>query len=46
MPTNLLKIYPQLLELDHLNENQRNQSLKGVFKRDIEDNPIFTFRTK
>ncbi|MHB8853506.1 MAG: hypothetical protein ACYC6P_09160 [Ignavibacteriaceae bacterium] len=46
MPTNLLKIYPQLLEIDHLNETQRIVSLKGIFKRDIEDNPDFNFRTK
>lgn len=46
MPTNLLKTYPQLLEIDHLNEYQRTLSLKGIFKRDIEDNPGFVFRTK
>lgn len=46
MPTNLLKTYPQLLEIDHLNEAQRTTSLKGVFKRDIEDNTDFNFKTK
>jgi len=46
MPTNLLKTYPQLLEIDHLNESQRTISLKGIFKRDIEDNAEFVFRTK
>lgn len=46
MPLNLVKTYPQLLELVHLNEQQRNQSLYGVFKRDIEDNPGLNFRTK
>jgi len=46
MPTNLLKIYPDLLELDHLTEHQRIVSLKGVFKKDIEDNPEFNFRNK
>jgi len=46
MPTNLLKKYPQLLEIDHLNEAQRTTSLKGIFKRDIEDNPAFEFRSK
>jgi len=46
MPTNLLKIYPELLELAHLNEDERRRSLYGVFRRDIEDNPGFSFRTK
>jgi hypothetical protein len=46
MPTNLLKVYPQLLELGHLTEYQRTESLKNVFKRDIEDNPHLNFRTK
>ncbi len=46
MPTNLLKIYPQLLEIDHLNEAQRAVSLRGVFKRDIEDNTDLNFRKK
>lgn len=46
MPTNLLKVYPQLLELGHLTEYQRTESLKNVFKRDIEDNPNLNFRTK
>jgi len=46
MPTNLLKVYPALLEIDHLNETQRTDSLMGVFKRDIEDNTEFKFRTK
>jgi len=46
MPTNLLKTYPQLLELAHLNDHNRTLSLKGVFKRDIEDNPGLNFRTK
>lgn len=46
MPTNLIKTYPQLLEIDHLNDTQRVSSLKGIFKRDIEDNLVFTFRSK
>lgn len=46
MPTNLLKIYPQLLEIDYFNESQRTASLKGIFKRDIEDNSEFVFKTK
>ncbi|MDZ7743744.1 MAG: hypothetical protein U5Q03_18925 [Bacteroidota bacterium] len=46
MPTNLLKKYPELLELAHLPEHNRTLSLKGVFKRDIEDNTGFKFRHK
>lgn len=46
MPTNLLKVYPSLLEIDHLTETQRTESLLRVFKRDIEDNPEFKFRSK
>jgi hypothetical protein len=46
MPLNLLKTYPQLLELGHLNEHQRTESLFRVFKRDIEENLRLNFRTK
>ncbi|MBW8326911.1 MAG: hypothetical protein K0M50_19260 [Prolixibacteraceae bacterium] len=46
MPLNLLKKYPELLEIGHLAEPDRNISLKAVFKRDIEDNPDLRFRTK
>ncbi|MCK9205024.1 MAG: hypothetical protein M0P58_11405 [Bacteroidales bacterium] len=46
MPLNLLKTYPQQLELAHLNTHQRRTSLSGVFKRDIENNDAFRFRTK
>lgn len=46
MPTNLLKKYPQLLEIGHLSEYQRNQSLLAIFKRDIEENVKLNFRTK
>lgn len=46
MPLNLLKTYPQLLELGYLNEHQRTQSLQGIFKRDIEENPGLKFRAK
>jgi hypothetical protein len=46
MPFNQIKIYPELLELAHLNEAQRTVSLKAIFKRDIEDNPGLNFRTK
>ena len=46
MPTNLLKLYNQLLELAALTEQQRTASLIGVFNRDIRQNPAFRFRTK
>lgn len=46
MPLNLLKIYNQLLELDSLNENQRTQSLKGIFNRDFVENINIKFRNK
>jgi hypothetical protein len=46
MPLNQIKKYPELLELCQFNEYQRIVSLKGIFKRDIEDNPDFKFRTK
>jgi hypothetical protein len=46
MPTNLLKKYPALLEILHLTEYQRTESLRGVFNRDVQYNPNFKFRTK
>ena len=46
MPLNLLKVYNQLLELSHLAEAARQKSLYGIFKRDIEENTSFKFRTK
>lgn len=46
MPTNLLKKYPELLEIMHLTEYQRTRSLLGIFNRDIESNPNFTFKSK
>lgn len=46
MPLNLLKEYSDLLELVHLDENGRTKSLKGIFKRDIEDNSNFKFENK
>lgn len=46
MPTNLLKKYNALLELASLNEHQRTESLKGVFRRDIVDNANFKFHLK
>ncbi len=46
MDFNKLKNYPELLELAYLTVGQRNESLLNIFKRDIEDNPTFNFRTK
>lgn len=46
MPYNLLKKYNALLEIGGYNEHQRKQSLKGIFNRDIKDNPDFKFRSK
>lgn len=46
MPLNLIKRYPQLLELSQFNTFQRKESLMRIFKRDIEDNNSFTFRNK
>jgi hypothetical protein len=46
MPTNLLKKYPDLLELDSLNDYQRKASLLRIFQRDIEANESFQFQKK
>lgn len=46
MPLNLIKIYPHLLDLGQFSEHQRKESLRGVFKRDIEDNVSLRFQTK
>jgi len=46
MPFNLLKKYNQLLELAGFDELKRELSLKGVFNRDIVNNPNFIFRGK
>lgn len=46
MPFNLLKKYPELLEVTHLSEMDRNTSLRKVFNRDIRENDHFTFRNK
>lgn len=46
MPLNLTKIYNQYLELLHLAEPQRINSLKAIFERDIASNEAFLFRTK
>jgi len=46
MPLNLLKIYNQLLEIAALSVVKRTESLKAIFKRDIENNDKFKFRNK
>ncbi|MCD4679516.1 MAG: hypothetical protein K8S00_03930 [Bacteroidales bacterium] len=46
MATNLLIRYPKLLEIGHLNGHNRIKSLRGVFNRDIQDNPMFKFQRK
>jgi len=46
VPFNLIKQYPALLDITGLNEKQRTASLRGIFKRDIQDNPAFLFRSK
>ncbi|ALU75569.1 hypothetical protein F7642_01345 [Tenacibaculum finnmarkense genomovar ulcerans] len=46
MPLNLIKKYPNLLEIMHLNEYDRLQSLRPIFNRDIQDNEKLAFQTK
>ena len=46
MPLNLIKKYPQLLELSAFNPHDREKSLYGVFNRDIVNNDSFKFRNK
>lgn len=46
MPFNKLKKYPNLLDLDCLDEISRTKSLRGIFDRDIADNKNFTFMNK
>jgi hypothetical protein len=46
MPLNKLKKYPELLEILHLSSAARTVSLRGIYNRDIEDNPNFSFRKK
>lgn len=43
---NLLKKYNALLEVDMMTLAQRTASLRGVFCRDIQNNPFFCFREK
>lgn len=46
MPFNLLKRYPDLLEIGHMSPFERTQSLRGVYQRDIENNDRFYFLGK
>lgn len=46
MPLNLIKTYPDLLELTHLNNKERKISLRRIFDRDVSDNPEFKFLDK
>ncbi len=46
MPLNLTKQYSDLLEISHLNEQERTLSLRRIFDRDIANNPNFRFRAK
>jgi len=46
MAFNLLKEYPQLLELAHLEERHRLEDLQRIFNRDIAENEDFNFRNK
>ena len=46
MPLNLIKTYSQLLDIVGLAVHQRTVSLKGIFKKDIEDNQNFKFQNK
>lgn len=46
MPLNLLKEYPELLELKFLSSDARKKSLQGIFDRDIAENKNFNFRSK
>ena len=44
MPLNLTKKYPELLDILLLSEKDRIESLKMIFKRDIEENSNLNFR--
>ena len=46
MPLNLMKRYPNLLELAGMSEKERTRSLQLIFNRDIADNNQFSFRSK
>ena len=42
---NILKVYPELLDIVGLSERDRQHDLLAIFKRDIEDNFDFAFRS-
>lgn len=46
MPFNLTKKYNDLLDIFGMSEGQRTESLRRIFKRDIQDNEHFTFNGK
>lgn len=46
MPFNLLKKYNSLLDLNSFTPAQREESLKGIFKRDFIDTPDLKFLQK
>lgn len=46
MPLNLIKKYPELLEIAFMSANGRKRSLMGIFERDVVNNDRFWFRSK
>ncbi len=46
MPFNLLKKYNELLDIISMSELAKDRSLRGIFDRDIRNNPNFCFQTK
>jgi hypothetical protein len=46
MPLNLIKRYNDLLDFMGMDERARTASLRGIFNRDIQENPTFTFNGK
>jgi hypothetical protein len=46
MPLNLLKKYNQLLDLEAMAPSEKNNSLMGIFNRDIVNNSNFHFKSK
>ena len=47
MPTNLLKKYPELLDLAlYKNEKERDSSLLAIYNRDIVENNMLAFQSK
>jgi len=46
MPFNLIKNYPDLLEISQYNLNERDEMLRKIFDRDIQENQDFNFREK